>query len=139
MSLFCCNCNNGRNNCVGLSVIASVIIGVVTALLQITAIITVTPAFLWAVLGVALVYLAVVLIAVALTHRSVLPTCVCSILTALLVGILGTALLAVVLLAITFAATSILGAIIVGGLILFLTLTVASTACLVRCLANCND
>ncbi len=138
MSLFCCSCN-GRNNCVGLSVIAAVVIGIVTAFLQLTATITVAPAFLWVALGVALVYLAVVLIAVALARRAPLPTCACSVLTALLVGILGTALLAVVLLAITFAATSILGAIIVGGLLLFLTLTVASTACLVRCLAHCDD
>ena len=137
MSLFCCNCNS-RNNCVGLSVIAGIIIGVVAAFLQITAAITVTPAFLWVVLGVALVYLAVVLIAVALTRRPNLSDCVCPILTALLVGILGSALLAVVLLAITFAATSVLGAIIVGALLLFLTLTVSSTACLVRCLADCD-
>lgn len=138
MSLFCCNCN-GRNGCVTLSVIAGIVIGVVAALLQITAAITVTPAFLWVVLGVALVYLAVLLIAVALTRRPNLPSCVCSVLSALLVGILGSALLAVVLLAITFAATSILGAIIVGGLLLFLTLTVASTACLIRCLADCDN
>ncbi len=138
MSLFSCNCN-GRNSCVGLSVIASIIIGVVTALLQITAAITVTPAFLWVGLGVVLVYLAVLLIAVALARRAPLPSCACTVLTALLAGILGSALLAVVLLAVTFPATSILGAILVGGLLLFLTLTVASTACLVRCLANCND
>lgn len=138
MSLFCCNCN-GRSSCVTLSVIAGIVIGVVTALLQITAAITITPAFLWVVLGVALVYLAVLLIAVALARRPTLPSCVCSVLSALLVGILGSALLAVVLLAITFAATSIIGAIIVGGLLLFLTLTVASTACLVRCLADSNN
>lgn len=138
MSLFCCSCN-GRSGCVGLSVIAAVVVGIVTAFLRLTAAITITPAFLWTALGVALVYLAVVLLAVALARRESLPTCVCPTLTALLIGILGAALLAVVLLAITFPATSVLGAIIVGGLLLFLALTVTSTACLVRCLAHCND
>ena len=54
MSLFCCRCND-QNGCVGLSVIAAVVVGIVTAFLQLTAAITVTPAFLWVVLGIALV------------------------------------------------------------------------------------
>ena len=55
-----CNC---KLNCVGLAVIASIIIGIVTAMLRITAVITVTPAFLWVLFGIAVVYLAIVLLA----------------------------------------------------------------------------
>lgn len=91
--------------------------------------ITITPAFLWVALGIAVVYLAILLATRASSCRYGNGA-----LTALLVGILGTALTAVILLAITFVATSIIGAILAGLLILFLSLIVTATACLVsRC------
>ena len=136
MSMFCCDRNN---TCVALSVVASLVIGIVTAFLQLTAAITVTPAFLWVVLGVAIVYPAVLLLAVALSRGTCAARCLCPILTALLAGIVGSALLSVVLLAITFPATSVFGAIVVGALLLFFSLIVTATACLVRCLAACYD
>jgi hypothetical protein len=43
-----------------------------------------------------------------------------------------------VLLAIDFVATSIVGAIITGGLLAFLSLILTATACLIKCLANCE-
>ena len=49
MALFNCSC---KRDCALFAVIASLILGVVAALLQITAVITVTPIFLWAVLKV---------------------------------------------------------------------------------------
>ena len=58
MAIFCCE---NRASCTGLAVIASAILGVIAAFLRITAVITVTPAFLWVALGVAVVYLAVLL------------------------------------------------------------------------------
>lgn len=127
MTVFSCE---SKPSCVGISVIASAILGVIAAFLRITAVITVTPAFLWVALGIAIVYLAILL---ATGQNNYCRCGQCS-LTALLVGILGTALTSVILLAITFAATSIVGAILVGLLILFLSLIVSSTACLVsRC------
>ncbi|MBO5321883.1 MAG: hypothetical protein J6B22_04685 [Clostridia bacterium] len=128
MSFFCCE---NKPSCVTLAVIASAILGVVAAFLQLTAVIAVTPAFLWVALGIAIVYLAV-LLATDRCCRSC--QCNCGALSAVLVGILGTALTSVILLAITFAATSIVGAIIVGLLVLFLSLIVTATACLV---SNC--
>ena len=129
MALFNCE---GRNNCVGLGVVASVIIGVIAAFLQITAVITVTPAFLWVVFGIAVGYLAILLAASFLPR----PQSGCNTarltLTALLTGILGTVLVAVILLAIPFAATSVVGAILVGLLLLFFSLTVTASACLVK-------
>ena len=130
MAIFCCE---NKPSCVGLSVIASVILGVIAALLRITAVITVTPAFLWVALGIAIVYLAILL---ATTGYGRANSCRCGngTLTAILAGILGTALISVILLAITFVATSIIGAILTGLLILFLSLIVTATACLVsRC------
>ncbi len=50
MSGFCCNCSN---KCACTSIIASIIIGIVAGILRITGVITVTPAFLWVVFGIA--------------------------------------------------------------------------------------
>ncbi|MBR4296530.1 MAG: hypothetical protein IKT56_06835 [Clostridia bacterium] len=131
-----CNC---RPSCITLSIIAAAIIGVIAAFLRLTGTITVTPAFLWVLFGVAIGYLAVTLIATALLGRSGLRDCICSILPVLLAGILGTALTSVVLLGITFAATSIVGAIITGIALFAFSLTVITTACLARCIACDED
>lgn len=127
-----CNC---KVNCPVLSVIASIIIGVITAILTFTATITITPAFLWVVLGIAVVYLAVTLLVASKNHCG---KC-CDVLSTQLTGILGAALFSVVLLGITFAATSFIGAVISGALLAFLSLTLTSTACLVKCLADCDN
>ena len=135
--MFNCNC---KFNCVGLAIIASIIIGIVTAMLRITAVITVTPAFLWVLFGIAVVYLGVMLITSTLLRSAGNRDCVCFNLPAVLVGILGTVLTSVILLAITFAATSIIGAIITGALLFFFSLILTATACLVKCIAGClND
>ncbi len=132
-----CGC---KLSCPLLAVIASIIIGIIGAFLTISATITVTPAFLWVALGIAVAYLAIVLLSVSLTQRSdTRISCLCPVLSTLIVGILGTALLSVILLGITFAATSIVGAIFTGALLAFLSLTVTTTACLVKCLAGCDN
>ena len=136
MKMFNCNC---RYNCTGLGIIASIILGVVTAFLTFTATITVTPAFLWVLFGIGVVGLAFLLIYSALLRRSTAGGCICNILPAVLTGILGTILTAVILLGITFAATSIIGAIITGVLIFFFSLIITSTACLISCTAGCSE
>ncbi len=130
MSNFNCQC---KFNCVSLSVIASIIIGIIAAVLNFTAVITVTPAFLWVVFGIAVVYLAVALLAAT----SVRCAYFCSILPALITGILGTILTAIILLAIEFAVTSVLGTLIVGALLAFFTLLITTTACALKCAAGC--
>ena len=137
MSKFNCSCSCNRGaQCSLLAIAASVIIGIITTLLTITAVITVTPAFLWVVLGIAVVYLAVNLV-VAATVRCC-GTCRCSDtpLSLVLTGILGAILTSVILLAVSFAATSVIGAIITGALLFFFSLFITSTACLIRCLAG---
>ncbi len=132
------SCRCCKTGCTVIAVVSSLIIGIITAFLQITAAITLTPAFLWVLLGIAVVYLAVVLISAAIFRKENCED-LCSIVSALLVGILGTVLLSIVLLGIEFAATSVIGAIITGTLLFFFFLIVTSTACLVRCFFNCND
>ena len=131
------SCSCCRPGCTVIAVAVSLIIGVITAFLRITAAITLTPAFLWVLLGIAVVYLAVVLVAGALSRNECCEG-LCSIITSLLAGILGTILLSIVLLAIEFVATSVIGAILAGALLSFFFLTVTSTACLVRCFYNCE-
>lgn len=135
MSNFGCYC---KCSCRIAAVIASVIIGVVTAFLQITGVITVAPVFLWVAFGIAVVYLGVLVVAAALSGAEAAAGCLCTALNALLIGILGTILFAVVLLAVGIVATSILSAILVGILLFFFSLTLTSTACLVRSLADCS-
>lgn len=136
MSLFSCCC---RCRCTLAAIIASVILGVVTAFLQVTGVITATPVFLWVVLGIAVVYLGILVVSTALARRTEGADCVCSALNTLLIAILGSILFAVVLLAVGIVATSVLSAILVGILLFFFSLTLTSTACLVRSLASCES
>lgn len=136
MAFLTCNC---RGRCTTAAIIAGAVIGVLAAFFQITGIITVTTAFLWVAFGIAVGYLGAVLLATALARRAEDLECTCTTLNTLLVGILGTILLAVVLLAVGIVATSVVSAILTGLLLFFLTLTLAGTACLVRCLAGCEN
>ena len=133
-----CNTCDYKSDCTFLAVVVSIIIGIVTAFLRFAAIITITPTVLFAILAIAVAYLAFTPVTVAIVRSFSTECCVCRILPALLTGIFGTALTSAILLAIEFAATSIIGAIITGLLLLFFTLTITSFACLARCAARCN-
>ena len=128
-----------KHDCNGIGVIFSAIVAIVAAFLQITAVITVTPVFYIVAFGIAITYLAFVLIAVALTRNINCDRCVCSTLSTLLISILGTVVFAIILLAVSFSATSVVGAIILGLLVFFFVLILTSTACIIKCLANCSD
>ena len=132
-----CSCNPGIS-CATAALIISVIVGVVAAFLQILGVITVGTAFLWVTLGIAVVYLAGLVAASALSRRTERPSCACGVLNTLLVGILGTVLLSLVLLAVGIVATSVLSAIGVGLLLFFLTLIITASTCYVRCEADCG-
>ena len=136
MSTFCCD---NRRECLTVAVVVSLLVGVVTAFLTFAAVITVTPAFLWVVFGVAVGFLALSLYSAAIIQGTAVCRGLCDILTGLLAGVLGTVLLALVLLAISFAATSVIGAILVGLLLFFFALVLTTAACLVRCILNCRD
>ena len=126
-----CDCSI---SCTGISVLVSIIIGVIAAILRYTAVITVTPAFLWVLLGISIVYLGITLFTSAFGERN---RC-CDFLNAFLTGVLGTVLTSVILLGVTFAATSIIGAIITGALLFFFSLLITTATCLIRCRYNCN-
>lgn len=131
------SCSKCRVDCTLIAVITSLILGIITAFLRITGEITLTSAFLWVLLGIAVLFLAVTMITAAAFRQDGCDN-MCSSLTALLVGILGTILFSVILLAIDFATTSTAGAIFSGSLLFFFFLTLTSAACFSRCLLNCN-
>ena len=138
MSTSDCSC---RNSCTTVALIISLVVGIITAFLRITAAITVTPAFLWTVFGIAVVYLSTIL----LTATSLrccggnAPCCIRTIIAVLLAAIIATVLLAVLLLAVEFPATSILGAVLTGLLLFAFFLTLTETACLTRCIITNRD
>ena len=128
-----------RRDCVLFSLIASAILGVLAAFLQISGTITVTTTFLWVVFGIAVVYLGVLAAAFVLRRKGEPLRCLCRILRVLLTGILGTLLLSVVLLAVGIVATSVVSAILVGLLVAAAALVFTATACLIKCLADCES
>lgn len=136
MSEINCYCNNG---CIALSIIASVIIGIIATVLNVTATIALGVPFLWAVLGISLFFFAVALVGSALLQNCSARSCICAILSALIVGVLGTVLAAVVLLLVDLAAAGVVASLIVGALSGFFTLVLTSVACLIKCITGCDN
>ncbi len=125
-------------DCTLVSLIASVIIGIVTAFLRITAVITIPPVFFWVIFGISVGFLAITLVAVTSTRNTDNCDCKEKALGTQLVSLLATILLSLILLAITFVATSVVGAILTGLALLFFSLSLGSTACLIKCYAKCR-
>ena len=131
------NCEN-RRDCTGIAFVVSLIIGIIAAFLQFTAIITLPTIFPIIAFAVAAAYLAVALIAAALTQKASTCNNCCIPFFALLTGILGTILFSIILFVVDIAATSIIGAIIVGALFFFFSLMIITVTCLIRCFLNCR-
>lgn len=131
-----CNC---KCTCGIFSTISSLIIGVIAAFLQITGTITLTPAFLWVISGISVAYLGILLLASSIQQSCSRCGCICHSLGILLIGILGSIFFALVLLAVGIIATSVISAILVGLLLLFFSLQISSTACLIRNLFACEN
>ena len=136
MSIINCTCRCAR---VAGALIISAILGVIAAFLQITAAIAITPTLLGAAFIVAVVFLLTLILATSISSGGEGCDCLCTILGALLWGILGTILFAIVLLLVDIAATSIIGAILVGLLVFFFALMLTSAAAYTRCVKKCED
>ncbi len=131
------NCNR-RVECAFLAIATSVIVGIVAAILQFTALITLTPVFYIVAFGIAVLFLAVLLALLPVLDRNACRNCCNYNIKLLTSGILGTIFTAIILLAVGFAATSVLGAIFVGLLAAFFTLTVTSAVCTINCASECS-
>ena len=138
MALLNCNCRCGcKCSCTVAALVISAILGVVGAFFQITGVITVSVVFLWVVLGIAAVYLGILLLSRNM-HAETRPGCVCAALTGILAGILGSLLFSAVLIAVGITATSTVTAILFGIVLFFFSLIFTSASCLVLCAADCE-
>lgn len=122
-----------RCNCTLLSVVVSIAVGVIAAVLLFTAVITVAPVFYWVALGISIGFLAIALATSLTACGCSAGRCRGSALGAFIVGALGAILTSLILLGVSFAATSVIGAIVFGVLLFFLSLLATSTACVIKC------
>ena len=127
-----------KRDCTVIAVVASIVVAVIAAALSFMGTITIAPAFYWVTLGIAVVYLGVVLLT-SYACCSSGKNCICQGYTALLAGILGTVLLSLVLLGTAVAAATPLGAVLNGLLVGFLSLILTSVACVIKCSAGCDN
>jgi len=132
-----CGCRY-KCNCTILALIASLVIGIIGAFLQITAVITVTPVVLWVLFGIAVALLALLILSPSLQSGRGCQEC-CSILNTLLIGSLGTVLFAAVLLLTGITATSVVSAILIGLVLFFFSLALTTLACYIRCVSGCGE
>ena len=132
-----CDCRYKCSCTIG-ALIASLVIGIIGAFLQITAVITITPVILWVLFGISVAVLGLLLLSTALHTGRSCPE-ICSILNVLLIGSLGTILFSAVLLLVGITATSVISAILIGLVLFFFGLTLTTLACYIRCIANCGD
>ena len=131
-------CYRYKCNCSILALIASLVIGIIGAFLQITAVITVTPVILWVLFGIGVALLGLLVLSSALQTGRSCPEG-CSILNTLLIGNLGTILFASVLLLVGITATSIISAILIGLVLFFFSLALTTLACYIRCIDGCGE
>lgn len=124
-----------RCNCVALSIIASIAVGIIGAVLLFTAVITVFPVIYWVIAGIAIGFLALFFFISAFTPDCN-KACLRQILTIFIIGTLGTVLTALILLGVAFAATSVIGAIVFGAAISFFSLLLTSVVCAIKCLVD---
>lgn len=124
--------------CTVCSILSGILLGLVAALLGICHCVCFKPIFFWTLLGISVVYLAVLMMASALSKHNRPCKCKCRILNTLLAGVLGTVLFSVLLLGVGSCIPYGLSAVLVGVLIAFFSLTVINTACLVKILAMCE-
>ncbi len=131
------NCSN-HVDCAFLAVAAAVVAGVVAAIAQFTAIITLTTVFYIVAFGIAVLFLGLLLVSLPVLYKTACHACCNSNIKLTTVGILGTIVTSIILIAVGFAATSVLGAIFVGLLAAFFALIITSVVCIVNCASECK-
>ena len=130
-----CGCRT-KCDCTLFAVIASVIVGIVTAFLSFSATLAVPSFVYWIFFGVALVLLAVALVTAPFICRSKENFCLCTSLNTFLAGVFGTVLFSLVLLLIDLTA-GLLFSLLTGLLFGLFTLTITSVACIIKNIADC--
>lgn len=132
-----CSCSC-KCDCTGIGIVLSIIIGIITAVIVYNGLIDVTPAFLWAIFGIGIASLFIALIAAVETRAIGIEGCLCSIISTLLVGIIGTIISSAFALGFGIAAASVPLAVLAAIVTIFTLITISSFACLILCITDCN-
>ena len=131
-------CCNTRVDCAFLAMATAIIVGIVAAIAQFTAIVTFTTIFYIVAFGVAALFLAVLLALVPVLYRVACQNCCAYNVKLATLGILGSVVTSIILIAGEFAATSVLGAVFVGVLAASFALMVMSIICTINCVSVCK-
>lgn len=135
-----CSCSSQcRWNCTAIGIIISIVAGIIGAIVLATTTPVIPVAIYWGALVTALVYLAVVLIAVAISRLVGTGSCLCDTLPTVLTGIIGTIILSILVLVINIATITLPLAILIGVLIAFIGILLSGLVCLITCIAGCNS
>ena len=130
-----------KMSCTALSVLISLVAGVVAFVLTITGAVGIFTPFVWIGFGIAVAFLFITFLVAAFTDECDKKErgCICRTLSTLQFGALGAILTALVLLGVDFGGISVIGAIVYGALFFFFVLLITSLICLARCYADCRD
>lgn len=132
-------CTRYKCNCAIIALVVSLIAGIITAFLQITAAIALTPVFLWILFGISVAVLLTLVLSASLQSTTGICSNQCAVLNTVLIGILGTILVSLILIAVGITATSIVSAILIGLLLFFFTMELTTLACYIRCAQGCTE
>lgn len=135
MNICCCKT---KCDCTLISVIASVIAGIIAAFLNFSGTIVLPQFVLWIFFGVALGLLALAFAAAPFACRCANKECFCASVTAFLIGVFGAVTAALVLVLVDITAGGLLASLITGLLFGFFALTITSAGCIVKNLFGCD-
>ena len=123
-------------SCTCISLFLSIIVGIVGGVFQAVGIIAVTNFNVLAVFAVATAYLGITLLTSAITK---IHYCCEKAMSRLLTGIVGTIVISSIMLITGISFFTVIYAIFTGILMLFATLMITSTVCVIRCRSHIAD
>lgn len=130
-----CKC---KSVCTVYAILSAVCFGFAAAVLRLQCLFVFKPVFLWNLLGISAAYLAVLVVAAVLDKKENPCLRKCTVFNTLLAAVLGSVLFSALLLGVGSIAPTVLSAVLGGILVAFFSLTVTSTACLVKFLVLCH-
>ncbi len=124
-----------RNNCLGISVILSILVGAVVAIISFGTGLILSPLFSGAAILIALIALLITLIIAVFGDRDS-SCCLSRVFPAVVTGIFGAILTAVILLLIPADTAILVTAVFTGLLLAFLTLILTVSVCFIKCVIS---
>ena len=124
-----------RNNCVGIAVIVSIIVGAIAAITAFGLGLILGPVFSWIALAIAVVALLITL-AIAVFADCDSRRCLSRVFPTIITGIIGAIVAAIILLLLPEGVAVLVTAVFTGLLFAFLSLILTVTVCFIRCVID---